>query len=67
MSEFNIQNTISEEEFRYTQEVIKKLSDYYDNVVVGQENLKFALIHAIMADGHILIESVPGLAKTTAA
>ena len=67
MSEFDIQNAISEEEFRYTQEVIKKLSDYYDNVVVGQENLKFALIHAIMADGHILIESVPGLAKTTAA
>ena len=63
----NKNNQISEAEFTYTQEVIKKLSDYYDNVVVGQENLKYALIHSIMADGHILIESVPGLAKTTAA
>lgn len=66
MSEYNNTN-ITEEEFNYTQNIINKLSDYYDNVVVGQENLKFALIHAIMADGHILIESVPGLAKTTAA
>lgn len=63
----NKNNQISESEFNYTQNVIKKLSDYYDNVVVGQESLKYALIHSIMADGHILIESVPGLAKTTAA
>ena len=68
MSLYQNKNTeITEEEFAYTQHVIKSLADYYDNVVVGQENLKYALIHAIMADGHILIESVPGLAKTTAA
>ncbi len=68
MSAYN-QNTnnIANEEFEYSQSVIKKLSDYYDEIVVGQENLKFALINALMADGHILIESVPGLAKTTAA
>lgn len=58
---------ITNEEFAYTQEVIQKLSQYYDSKVVGQENLKYALIYAIIADGHILIESVPGLAKTTAA
>ncbi|MBQ9871841.1 MAG: AAA family ATPase [Eubacterium sp.] len=29
--------------------------------------MKFALVAAVMADGHILVESVPGLAKTTAA
>ena len=59
--------TITEEEFGYSQEVIKKLSDYFDAKVVGQQQLKFSLIGSILADGHILIESVPGLAKTTAA
>ena len=58
---------ITQEEFRYAQDVIKKLSDYYDAKVVGQQNLKFALVASIIADGHVLIESVPGLAKTTAA
>ena len=58
---------ISESEYNYAQSVIKKLSDYYDSKVVGQTQLKFSLIGAIIADGHILIESVPGLAKTTAA
>ena len=58
---------ITEEEFNYSQDVVKKLSDYYDAKVVGQSQLKFSLIGAIIADGHILIESVPGLAKTTAA
>ena len=60
-------NKISQEEFEYAQNVIKRLSDYYDGKVVGQQNLKFALIASIIADGHVLIESVPGLAKTTAA
>ncbi len=64
----NEQNcNITESEYNYAQSVIKKLSDYYDAKVVGQGQLKFSLIGAIIADGHILIESVPGLAKTTAA
>ena len=61
------QNSISKEEFDYAQDVIKRLSAYYDEKVVGQQNLKFALVASIIADGHVLIESVPGLAKTTAA
>lgn len=64
-----IQNkiTITEEEFSYATDVIRKLSDYFDAKVVGQQQLKFSLMGAVIADGHILIESVPGLAKTTAA
>ena len=58
---------ITREEFDYAQDTIKKLSDYFDAKVVGQQNLKFALVASIIADGHVLIESVPGLAKTTAA
>ena len=63
----NIQNNINQEDFDYSQDVIKKLSDYFDSKVVGQKVLKFSLIASIIADGHILVESVPGLAKTTAA
>ena len=64
----NIHNgTITKEEFDFSQSVIKKLSDYYSNRVVGQEALRNSLIISVVADGHILIESVPGLAKTTAA
>ena len=59
--------TITEEEFGYSQEVIRKLSDYFDAKVVGQKQLKFSLMGAVIADGHILLESVPGRAKTTAA
>ena len=58
---------INQEEFNYAQDVITKLSKYYDEKVVGQQGLKLSLIAGVMADGHILVESVPGLAKTTAA
>ena len=56
-----------QEDFEFSQKVIKSLSDYFSERVVGQEALKKSLITAIIADGHILLESVPGLAKTTAA
>jgi MoxR-like ATPase len=35
--------------------------------VVGMENLRWSLLVCLIAGGHLLIESVPGLAKTTAA
>ena len=64
----NVQHSqITEENFNFAQDAIKKLADYFSNRVVGQNDLKHSLIASIIADGHILIESVPGLAKTTAA
>ena len=35
-------------------------------VIVGQKNMVERLIIALLADGHILFEGVPGLAKTQA-
>ncbi|MBO4775781.1 MAG: MoxR family ATPase [Lachnospiraceae bacterium] len=61
------QSKVSREEFEYTYDRIQMLSKYFESVVVGQKHLKDSLLTAILADGHILIESVPGLAKTTAA
>ena len=58
---------IPEVDFRFSQEMIEKLKQYFEARVVGQRKLETSLFAAIIADGHILLESVPGLAKTTAA
>ena len=38
-----------------------------DQVIVGQKHLVESLLIGLLADGHILLEGVPGLAKTLAA
>lgn len=58
---------ITEEELLRSKEIIDKLNTYYSDRIVGQENLKKSLLTCLLANGHILLESVPGLAKTTAA
>ena len=35
-------------------------------VIIGQENMVRSLMIALLADGHVLLEGVPGLAKTLA-
>ena len=67
MNENKNMSTVPQEDFEFSQDVIRKLTDYFSERVVGQEVLRNSLITSIVADGHILIESVPGLAKTTAA
>ena len=61
------QDIITEEELTKSNTIIEKLKKYYSDKIVGQTNLGNALLVALMANGHILLESVPGLAKTTAA
>src|SRR5690625_598510 len=39
----------------------------FDQRIVGQQGLRTALVSCLLAGGHVLLESVPGLAKTTAA
>jgi MoxR-like ATPase len=34
--------------------------------IIGQEKLVDRLLIALLADGHLLVEGAPGLAKTTA-
>jgi MoxR-like ATPase len=48
-------------------EVLSIVSDAYSAKMVGQERLRTSLLVSLIAGGHILLESVPGLAKTTAA
>ena len=37
-----------------------------DQVIVGQKHLVESLLIGLLSDGHILLEGVPGLAKTLA-
>ncbi|MFV2059760.1 MAG: AAA family ATPase [Gammaproteobacteria bacterium] len=48
------------------QHIIKSLSDYMNTEILGQHELVERLIIAILADGHLLVEGAPGLAKTRA-
>ena len=43
------------------------LSAAFSAKVVGQEHLRESLLIGLLTSGHVLLESVPGLAKTTAA
>jgi MoxR-like ATPase len=44
--------------------LVKKIREEVGKVIVGQERLIDRLILALVTDGHILLEGVPGLAKT---
>ncbi|GKW51963.1 AAA domain-containing protein [Pseudoalteromonas shioyasakiensis] len=43
-----------------------QLKSYLDTQIIGQPQLTQALLIAILADGHLLVEGPPGLAKTRA-
>ncbi len=44
----------------------QSLLDQMHQVIVGQDDLLHGMMIGLLANGHILIEGVPGLAKTTA-
>jgi len=46
---------------------LRRLREQMSSVLVGQEDLRDGLLRALLCDGHVLIEGVPGLAKTLAA
>ena len=45
---------------------VNTLTNGMDKVIVGQQHLVESLLIALLSDGHILLEGVPGLAKTLA-
>lgn len=49
------------------QEQVIKLRTAIGKVIVGQDQMIELLLAAILADGHVLIEGVPGVAKTLTA
>ena len=45
-------------------EIAKRLSDNIEQVIVGKQEAVRSAIIALLADGHLLIDDVPGVAKT---
>ena len=50
------------EESRFVKDLLAEIG----NVIVGQPTLLERLLIGLLADGHVLLEGVPGLAKTLA-
>ena len=73
MDETNQKEITSADSIRILTEKIQQevpllniLRDEVSSVIVGQERMLERLLVALLADGHILLEGVPGLAKTLA-
>ncbi|WP_282079463.1 AAA family ATPase [Aquimarina algiphila] len=62
--DLNFQNRIDLSEL---QQVVEKLRAELAKVIVGQQDFIELLIISLLANGHVLIEGVPGIAKTITA
>ena len=62
VSNQEIQN-LSNEAQKYA-EKLSRIFDETHKVIIGQEDALHKILISIIADGHVLLESVPGLAKT---
>ena len=49
------------------QRIVDAVGHAFSAKVVGQQRLRESMLLSLLAGGHLLVESVPGLAKTTAA
>src|SRR5690606_7415877 len=59
--------TIDQGDLRRSAELLGRVNDIFGQPAIAQEAPRTALVSTLLAGGHILLESVPGLAKTTAA
>lgn len=55
---------ISDIEIKECADSLKKLKDEIAKVIIGQEGVIDGLIRGLICDGHVLLEGVPGIAKT---
>ncbi|GAB3870870.1 AAA family ATPase [Terrabacter terrigena] len=58
---------LTPDELHWAAETVEAISTAFASRVVGQARLQETLLIALLTGGHVLLESVPGLAKTTAA
>jgi MoxR-like ATPase len=52
------------ERIEYCAKIISKVKREVGRVVVGQEKVLEGLLRALLADGHVIVEGIPGIAKT---
>jgi MoxR-like ATPase len=73
MLQATVNNNVTHEQINQISEQIKTHSEPFrrllgevGRVIVGQEQLMHRMLVGLLGNGHLLIEGVPGLAKTTA-
>lgn len=59
-----ITEELSDEDLSTARRLIIRLVSELDRHILGQQELKSRLVTALIAGGHVLLEGVPGLAKT---
>ena len=59
-------SAIASADIQRASQTIATITEAFSSRVVGQDNLRTALVVSMITSGHVLLESVPGLAKTTA-
>lgn len=59
--------TVSTSDMQQAAQIIQRVTQTYQKLIVGQADLLDSILVTLVARGHLLIEGVPGLAKTTAA
>ncbi|MBS5980095.1 MAG: MoxR family ATPase, partial [Dysgonomonas mossii] len=64
MSDLEFQSRI---DFSELSQSVQEIKNEIARVVVGQHQLIEQMIIAILANGHVLVEGVPGVAKTLSA
>ncbi len=63
-TDMNYSKTATEAEVKSCHEKIQKSKDEIKKVVVGQEKVVEGLMRGLLCNGHVLLEGVPGIAKT---
>ena len=58
---------ISKDQLERARTLVASVDKGFESKVVGQRRLRESLLIGLLTTGHVLLESVPGLAKTTAA
>ncbi|MDO4241880.1 MAG: AAA family ATPase [Microbacteriaceae bacterium] len=58
---------LTREDLAWSADALRAIGEVYSSRMVGQTGLRETLLIGLLTGGHILLESVPGLAKTTAA
>ena len=62
-----VRQPLDPEELARGRELLAEVENSFSARVAGQQRLRTALLVTLLAEGHLLMESVPGLAKTLAA
>lgn len=66
MEELNIENPLQADLDKFHNMVVRVKNEIHQ-IVVGQQNMTNLMLTALFSDGHILLEGVPGIAKTVTA